>query len=111
MKELSNILQIKILLKPSSHDKVFKYYEDNGFCIEGLNMVHYPAEVDDESSIKKTVVSKGGKRKTLKKYITKLNFYTRVPKEKYENIFKGAYERPEKYVPKNKTRKVKKIYE
>ena len=30
--------------------------------------------------------------------------------KKYENIFKGAYERPEKYVPKNKTRKVKKIY-
>jgi len=33
-----------------------------------------------------------------------------IPKEKCENIFKGAYERPEKYVPKNKTRKVKKIY-
>jgi hypothetical protein len=33
-----------------------------------------------------------------------------IPKEKYENIFKGAYERPDKYVPKNKTRKVKKIY-
>jgi len=33
-----------------------------------------------------------------------------IPKEKYENIFKGAYDRPEKYVPKNKTRKVKKIY-
>ena len=31
-----------------------------------------------------------------------------IPKEKYENIFKGAYERPEKYVPKNKTRKNKK---
>ncbi len=25
-----------------------------------------------------------------------------IPKEKYENIFKGAYERPEKYVPKIK---------
>ena len=33
-----------------------------------------------------------------------------IPKEKYENIFKGAYERPEKYVPRNITRKVKKIY-
>ena len=28
-----------------------------------------------------------------------------IPKQKYENIFKGAYERPEKYVAKNKTRK------
>jgi hypothetical protein len=33
-----------------------------------------------------------------------------IPKEKYENIFKGAYEIPEKYVPKNKTRKIKKNY-
>jgi hypothetical protein len=33
-----------------------------------------------------------------------------IPKEKYENIFKGAYERPEKYVSNNKTRKVKKMY-
>ena len=33
-----------------------------------------------------------------------------IPKEKYENIFKGAYKQPEKYVPKNKTRKVNKIY-
>lgn len=33
-----------------------------------------------------------------------------IPKDKYNNIFKGAYERPEKYVSKNKTRKVKKNY-
>jgi hypothetical protein len=31
---------------------------------------------------------------------------TEIPKE---NIFKGAYKRPEKYVPRNITRKVKKI--
>jgi len=33
-----------------------------------------------------------------------------IPKEKYENIFKGAYERPEKYIAKHKTRKIKKNY-
>jgi len=33
-----------------------------------------------------------------------------IPSEKYENIFKGAYERPEKYVEKNKTRKIRKLY-
>ena len=33
-----------------------------------------------------------------------------IPKEKFENIFKGSYERPEKYVSKNKTRKIKKNY-
>ena len=33
-----------------------------------------------------------------------------IPKENYENIFKGAYERPEKYVkkPSNRTLKLKK---
>jgi len=32
-----------------------------------------------------------------------------IPKEKYENIFKGAYNRTEKYVkkPSNRTRKLK----
>ena len=35
------------------------------------------------------------------------NVISKIPKEKYINIFKGAYERPEKYVEKNKTRKRK----
>jgi hypothetical protein len=34
------------------------------------------------------------------------NVISKIPKEKYKNIFKGAYERPEKYISKNKTRKV-----
>ena len=38
------------------------------------------------------------------------NVISKIPKDKYKNIFKGAYERPEKYIPKNKTRKVKKDY-
>jgi hypothetical protein len=45
---------------------------------------------------------------SLKENIQKV--ISEIPKEKYENIFKGAYERPEKYVPKNKTRKIKKNY-
>ena len=44
----------------------------------------------------------------LKQNITKV--ITEIPKEKYYNIFKGSYERPEKYVSKNKTRKIKKNY-
>ena len=38
------------------------------------------------------------------------NVISKIPKEKYRNIFKGAYERPEKYVAKNKTWKIKKNY-
>jgi hypothetical protein len=44
----------------------------------------------------------------LKKNIE--NVISKIPKEKYKNIFKGAYERPEKYISKNKTIKVKKNY-
>ena len=40
-----------------------------------------------------------------------INTITNIPKDKYRNIIKGAYERPEKYVSnKNKTRKIKKNY-
>jgi hypothetical protein len=45
----------------------------------------------------------------LKRNIT--NTIKQIPKEKYRNIIKGAYERPEKYVSKkNKTQKIKKNY-
>jgi hypothetical protein len=33
-----------------------------------------------------------------------------IPLITFQNIFKGVYERPEKYNPKNKTRKIKKNY-
>ena len=67
VKELSNILNIKIVLIPFSHGKVFKYYTDNGFVIEGLYMVYHPNTVYDGGlSIKKTFGDKGGKGKTLK---------------------------------------------
>ncbi len=48
------------------------------------------------------------KYENLKENIQKV--ISEIPKEKYKNIFKGAYERQEKYVPKNKTRKIKKNY-
>ena len=48
------------------------------------------------------------KYENLKENIQKV--ISEIPKEKYVNIFKGAYEIPEKYVEKNKTRKIKKNY-
>jgi hypothetical protein len=50
----------------------------------------------------------GLKYENLKENIQKV--LNDIPKDKYVNIFKGAYERPDKYVAKNKTRKIKKIY-
>ena len=52
----------------------------------------------------------------IKPTISRYNLYINktikhIPKEKYRNIIKGAYERPEKYVSnKNKTRKIKNNY-
>jgi hypothetical protein len=49
----------------------------------------------------------GLKYENLKENIQKV--ISEISKEKYENIFKGACERPEKYAPKNKIRKIKVI--
>jgi hypothetical protein len=66
IKELSNILKIKIALMPAPVTRLFEYYKDNGFIEEGLYMVYYPVEDNDILPENKTINSKGGKRKTLK---------------------------------------------
>ena len=69
---------------------------------------HFTNSIENYFSMLKSRLQKldGLKYENLKENIQKV--ISVIPKEKYENIFKGAYERPEKYVPKNKTRKVKK---
>jgi transposase-like protein len=71
---------------------------------------HFTNSIENYFSMLKSRLQKleGLKYENLKENIQKV--ISEIPKEKYENIFKGAYDRPEKYVPKNKTRKVKKIY-
>ena len=71
---------------------------------------HFTNSIENYFSMLKSRLQKldGLKYENLKENINKV--IGEIPKEKYENIFNGAYERPEKYVPKNKTRKVKKIY-
>ena len=71
---------------------------------------HFTNSIENYFSMLKSRLQKleGLKYDNLKENIKKV--ISEIPKEKYENIFKGAYERPEKYVAKNKTRKIKKIY-
>jgi len=71
---------------------------------------HFTNSIENYFSMLKSRLQKleGLKYENLKENIQKV--ISEIPKEKYENIFKGAYERPEKYVPTNKTRKVKKNY-
>ena len=71
---------------------------------------HFTNSIENYFSMLKSRLQKldGLTHIKLKENITKV--ISEIPKEKYKNIFKGAYERPEKYISKNKTRKVKKTY-
>ena len=71
---------------------------------------HFTNSIENFFSILKSRLQKknGLTYLNLKQNIEKV--ITEIPSEKYENIFKGAYERPEKYVEKNKTRKIRKLY-
>ena len=71
---------------------------------------HFTNSIENYFSMLKSRLQKleGLKYENLKENIQKV--ISEIPKEKYENIFKGAYERPEKYISKNKTRKIKKNY-
>ena len=76
-----------------------KFYEEiKKYKIEDIICI-------DETSIKSLQKLDGLNHIKLKENIE--NVISKIPKEKYRNIFKGAYERPEKYIPKNKTRKIK----
>ena len=71
---------------------------------------HFTNSIENYFSMLKSRLQKldGLKYENLKENIQKV--ISEIPKEKYENIFKGAYERPKKYVSKNKTRRIKKQY-
>lgn len=71
---------------------------------------HFTNSIENYFSMLKSRLQKldGLTHIKLKENITKV--ISEIPKEKYKNIFKGAYERPEKFVAKNKTRTVKKNY-
>ena len=71
---------------------------------------HFTNSIENYFSMLKSHLQKldGLTHSELKHNIT--NTIRKIPQEKYKNIFKGAYERPDKYVAKNKTRKVKKNY-
>ena len=70
---------------------------------------HFTNSIENYFSMLKSRLQKldGLTHEKLKENIEKVIRY--IPKEKYENIFKGAYNRTEKYVkkPSNRTRKLK----
>jgi transposase len=72
---------------------------------------HFTNSIENYFSMLKSRLQKldGLTHTELKENITKT--IRNIPKDKYRNIIKGAYERPEKYISKkNNTRKIKKNY-
>ena len=101
-----------ILDNASSHrnERIKSLVNKHNNILYAVPYQHFTNSIENYFSMMKSRLQKlnGLTYNNLKENITKV--ICEIPKEKYENIFKGAYERPEKYVPKNKTRKVKKMY-
>jgi len=102
-----------ILDNASSHrnPKVKEVITQHNHLLYAVPYQHFTNSIENYFSILKSRLQKldGLTHAELKENITKT--IKHIPKEKYRNIIKGAYERPEKYVSKKiKTRKIKKNY-
>ena len=102
-----------ILDNASSHrnPKVKEVINKDNYLLYAVPYQHFTNSIENYFSMLKSRLQKldGLTYPELKENITKT--IINIPKEKYRNIIKGAYERPEKYVSKkNNTRKIKKNY-
>ena len=102
-----------ILDNASSHrnPKVKEVINKDNHLLYAVPYQHFTNSIENYFSMLKSRLQKldGLTHAELKENITKT--ILNIPKEKYRNIIKGAYERPEKYISKkNNTRKIKKNY-
>ena len=111
---ITNKLRNKLIIldNASSHrnEKIKALVNKHNNILYAVPYQHFTNSIENYFSMLKSRLQKldGLTYDELKKNIKKV--LKEIPREKYENIFKGAYERPEKYVSKNKTRKNKKQY-
>ena len=99
---------IWFIWKQNIHFDCDIYFEMESYAVP---YQHFTNSIENYFSMLKSRLQKldGLTHAELKENI--INTITNIPKDKYRNIIKGAYERPEKYVSnKNKTRKIKKNY-
>ena len=102
-----------ILDNASSHrnPKVKEVINKDNHLLYAVPYQHFTNSIENYFSMLKSRLQKldGLTHAELKENITKT--IRNIPKEKYRNIIKGAYERSKKYVSKkNNTRKIKKNY-
>ena len=111
---ITNKLRDKLIIldNASSHrnEKIKALVNKHNNILYAVPYQHFTNSIENYFSMLKSRLQKldGLTYNELKKNIEKV--LKEIPREKYENIFKGAYERPEKYASKNKTRKNKKQY-
>jgi transposase len=111
---ITNKLRNKLIIldNASSHrnEKIKALVNKHNNILYAVPYQHFTNSIENYFSMLKSRLQKldGLTYDELNKNIEKV--LKEIPREKYENIFKGAYERPEKYVSKNKTRKNKKQY-
>ncbi len=111
---ITNKIQDKLIIldNASSHrnEKIKTLVNKHNNILYAVPYQHFTNSIENYFSMLKSKLQKldGLTYNELKNNIEKV--IKEMPREKYENIFKGAYERPEKYVSKNKTRKIKKQY-
>ena len=113
-KNITSKLRNKLIIldNASSHrnERIKELVNKHNNILYAVPYQHFTNSIENYFSMLKSRLQKldGLTHTKLKENIE--NVISKIPKEKYRNIFKGAYERPEKYVAKNKTRKVKKNY-
>jgi transposase len=101
-----------ILDNASSHrnPKVKELINKNNHLLYAVPYQHFTNSIENYFSMLKSHLQKldGLTHEELKNNIAKT--IRNIPNEKYKNIIRGAYERPETYVSNKKTRKIKKNY-
>ena len=108
-KHITNEFKNKLIIldNASSHrnPKVKEIINQHNHLLYAVPYQHFTNSIENYFSMLKSRLQKldGLTHAELKRNITKV--IQGIPKEKYRNIVKGAYERPEKYISKNKTRK------
>tara|TARA_B110000305_G_scaffold230095_1_gene281873 strand:+ start:1136 stop:2038 length:903 start_codon:yes stop_codon:yes gene_type:complete len=108
-KHITNEFKNKIIIldNASSHrnPKVKEIINQHNHLLYAVPYQHFTNSIENYFSMLKSRLQKldGLTHTELKQNITKV--IQGIPTEKYRNIVKGAYERPEKYISKNKTRK------
>ena len=113
-KNITSKLRNKLIIldNASSHrnERIKELVNKHNNILYAVPYQHFTNSIENYFSMLKSRLQKldGLTHIKLKENIE--NVISKKPKEKYRNIFKGAYERPEKYIPKNKTRKFKKNY-